>query len=209
MSYRISTLKHARRLQLELEENAIGIRSVNRDMTHGASLVLLRLIVKRGNSRRRGIYRQRVALKAEQVYLTAFQQPRIRRPMRRMTNYASFRFHRSVLEHKWTGLVGVTGEANLILSRRGAELPGQESAVRIVAISASNQPFVHSMMKGFGELWLDLVVASVAKHGLRDGEESAFHSGMVRRMTIDAAHIVLEVFRAKKVGVLFAEFVAA
>lgn len=71
MSYRISTLKHARRLQLELEENAIGIRSVNRDMTHGASLVLLRLIVKRGNSRRRGIYRQRVALKAEQVYLTA------------------------------------------------------------------------------------------------------------------------------------------
>ena len=129
--------------------------------------------------------------------------------MRCMTNYASFGFHRGVLEHKRTSLVGVTGEANLILSSRGAELPCQKSAMRIVAISASNQPFVDSMMKRLGELWLDLVVASVAEHGLRDGEESAFHSGMVRRMTIDATHIVFEVFRAKEVGVFFAEFVAA
>lgn len=129
--------------------------------------------------------------------------------MRCVTNYTTFRLDRGVLEYKRTSLVGMTGEAHLILSSRGAELPRKESAVRIVAISASNESFVDSMMKRLGELWLDLVVASVAKHGLRDGEEGAFHSGMMRRMTIDTAHIVLEVFRAKKVGVFFAEFVAA
>lgn len=127
--------------------------------------------------------------------------------MRCVTNYTTFRLDRRVLKHKGTSLVGMTGEADLILSSRGAKLPRQKSPVRIVAISASNQPFVDSMMKRLGELWLDLVVASVTKHGLRDGEKSAFHSGMMRRMTIDAAHIVLEVFRAKKVGVLFPEFV--
>ena len=52
-------------LRLELEENAIRIRAVNRDMTQGASLVLLRLIVERGNPRRCRIYRQRMTLKAQ------------------------------------------------------------------------------------------------------------------------------------------------
>lgn len=127
--------------------------------------------------------------------------------MRRMTNHASFRLHRGMLEHKRTGLIGMTGEADLILSSSGAELPRQKSAVRIVAISASNQSFVNSMMKRLGELWLDLVVASVAKHWLRCGQESPFHCGMMCRMTIDAAYIVLEMFRAKKVGVFFTEFV--
>src|SRR5215467_3427215 len=86
-------------LPSRLEEEMVSIRPVNGYVTHGAGLILLRLIVERRNCRSARINGEGVALKTEQVDVAATQQPRIGRSVRH-----------------------VAGEAELVLGRRGAEL---------------------------------------------------------------------------------------
>ena len=92
---------------------------MDRYMTHGASLVLLRLIVKRGNCRRGGINRERVAFKAEQVDVAAAQQPWIGRTMRRMAGHATFGLDWRMLKGEWAGFISVAIETELVLRSRG------------------------------------------------------------------------------------------
>src|SRR5690348_6275365 len=108
-----------------------------------------------------------------------------------MARNASLRLHGSMFKHERSGFIGVTSEADLILGCRSPELAGQEPAVRVVTITAADQPFIHTMVKGLGELRLYLGMAAVAEHGLRHREERTFHLGMMSRMAIDAADVVL------------------
>ena len=110
-----------------------------------------------------------------------------------MAGNASFRLHRSVLEDKRSGFIGVASEADLILGCGSAELTSKESAVRVVTIAAADQSFIHTMVKGLGELRLYLGMAAVAEHGLRHREERTFHLGMMSRMAVDTADVVLKV----------------
>src|SRR4051794_139421 len=80
--------------------------------------------------------------------------------------------------------------------------------MRIVAVAASQQSFVHAMMRGLGELRLHFPMTSVAQHGLRHDEERALDFRFMRRVAIDAAHVVLQMFGAQKICVFFAKFVA-
>jgi hypothetical protein len=88
-----------------------------------------------------------VAFQAKQIHIAAFQQSRIRGSMRRVARDAPFRLDWRVLEGKWTGLVRVAVEANDVLRGGGSQLPRQKAAVRVMAIAAFHQTFIHSVMK--------------------------------------------------------------
>ena len=98
-----------------------------------------------------------------------------------------------MLEDKRPGFIGVASEADLVLSCSSSQLASKESAMRIVAVTAGNQTFVYAMMEWFRELRLHFGVASVAKHRLRHRKERALHFGMMSRVAVDAANIVLQV----------------
>jgi len=129
--------------------------------------------------------------------------------MWRVADHASFSLHWSVFEDEGTRFVCVAAEANLVLGGGRAKLARQESTMRIMAIAASHKAFVHAMVNGFGELRLNFKMAAVAEHWLCHGQKSSFYFGMVRRMTVNAAYVVLQVLGAQKVCVLFSEFMAA
>lgn len=111
--------------------------------------------------------------------------------MRRVTGDAALGLHGSVFENEWTGFIGMTTEANLILRRGGAQLAREESAVRIVAVRARQQTFIHAMMNRLGKLRPYFKVASVTQHRLGHLQQSSFHFGMMSRVAVDTTDIVL------------------
>ncbi len=106
--------------------------------------------------------------------------------------------------HKRTGFFRVALDASHILGSRRAQLPGLESAMRIVAVAALHHSFVDAMMKGAIELLFGFQMAAIAKlWRLFLHQELAF-LGVVRRVAIDTANIVLQVRGSGKIGVFFA-----
>jgi len=79
-----------------------------------------------------------------------------------MANLAAFDLG-FVLVHEGSLLVGVALVTNLILADRRAKLVFLKSAVRIVAIVALHQSFIHTMMERARELGADVHVAAVAE----------------------------------------------
>ena len=59
------------------EENVARVRAVNRGVTKRTGLILDSLVVERGNGRRTRVDGKRMAFQAEQVDLTALEEPRI------------------------------------------------------------------------------------------------------------------------------------
>ena len=76
---------------------------------------------------------------------------------------ATFDFHDLMFKHERPALFGMAGVANGVLCGGCTHLFGGNGAVRIVAIVASDQAFVHAMMEGHGELRFLLRVAGIAK----------------------------------------------
>lgn len=72
--------------------------------------------------------------------------------------------------------------------------------MRIVAVCALNQPLFHLVMKGHGELWLDVAVALEAELGLLHLEQMLRRAGSMDGVAADAAHITLAVDRALEVS---------
>jgi len=116
--------------------------------------------------------------------------------MRCVANDTSFCLHRSMFEDKRSCLVGMAAEANLILSRSGSKLARQESAMGIMAIAARHKAFIHAMVYGLGELRLDFKMAAVTEHRLGHGQQRTFYFGMMRRMAVNAADVILQVLGA-------------
>ena len=181
---------------------------MNGRVAHRARLILLRLVVERGNSRRPGIRGKRVTFQTKEVYLRALQQSRIGGAVRRMAGRAAFYLHDLVFIHERSRFVRVTLETNLVLRSRSPQLPGQESAMRIVAIGALHQAFVHSMVEWPVELLVLVEMAAVAQRRLLSLEQEVFFFCMVRIVTIRTAYSVLQVYRPREVAVLLAILVA-
>jgi len=80
--------------------------------------------------------------------------------------------------------------------------------VLIVAVGALDQALVHAMMEGLGELGLDFRVARVAERRLAIHQQVLTLLGMVRRVTVNAAHVVEVVLGTSEVAMFFAVFVA-
>jgi len=108
-------------------------------VAHSARLVLGRLVVSRP---RRTLSREGMTLQAKQVNLTNAQVTWIRRAMRSVTTVATLRFDRYMFINKRACLFSVAFDTNGIAARHGTHLAQGGGAVSIVAIAASDQPFV-------------------------------------------------------------------
>jgi hypothetical protein len=108
-----------------------------------------------------------------------------------MAGFASFRLDRRVLEYERALLVRVAGVADFILSRRSAQLVSSDGAMRIVAIGALNEPFIHPMMEWHGELRLLLQMARIAKFRLGFRQQKIRFFAVVWRMARRAGNLIL------------------
>lgn len=73
--------------------------------------------------------------------------------------------------------------------------------MHIVAVGALNQPLFNLVVKGHGELWLDIAVALETKSGLRRFERLLRRAGSMDDMASHAAHIALAMGRALEMSV--------
>ena len=105
--------------------------------------------------------------------------------------------------HKRPRLLGMALETDCILRGRCPQLPALEAAVRIVAIAALHHAFIDPVMERTIELLLGLQMATVAKLRLLLLHQVLAFLGVVRRVTVDAAHVILQVRRAGKIAVFF------
>ena len=166
---------------------------MNGGVAHRAGLILLRLVVECGSCRRPGVRGKRVALEAQQVYLRALQQARIRGAVRHVARGATLDFHGFMFVNERPGLFRVAGETNQVLRTRGAQLPRLEPAVLIVAVRALHQSFVHAVMEGPVELLFLVEVTGVAKIRLLGLEQELAFFRLVRIVAIRATNAILEV----------------
>ena len=102
----------------------------------GASLVLIRLVMKRWRARRREIHGRRVALQAEAVHVVARQQARIRRSVREMAHGTALCLDGRMLVNPRPDRIDVTLGADRVLGRTLLQHLRLESAMRIVAVTA-------------------------------------------------------------------------
>ena len=140
---------------------------MNGRVTHRAGLILLGLVMERWSCGSRRIHRERVALQAEQVYVAALQEPRIRRTVGGMAGDAAFSLDGGMFPGEGTSLVRMAVEADHVLRGGGTQLVPHESTMLVVAVGATYQAFIHAMMKWLGEIRLNLKMAAVTKAGLR------------------------------------------
>src|ERR1700753_4345306 len=113
--------------------------------------------------------------------------------MRRVTGHAAFSLDRSMLESKWARFIRVAIKAELILCVGRPQLMRKETAVRVVAIAASDKPFIHLVVEWLGEIGFNVKMTGEAQLWLLDLQEPGLNFGRVNGMGVNAADIILEV----------------
>jgi len=91
--------------------------------------------------------------------------------------------------------------ADGILGRADAKLIWLKSAVGIMAIAASDQPFVHAVMEGLGKSGFDVRMAAITELGLRHLEQVVIRLGLVNAMATVAVYACFAVGRPLKIRV--------
>ena len=124
--------------------------------------------------------------------------------MGRVATHAAFNLDGSMLVNIWPGLVAVALEASRILRGRGPQRPIQEAAMGVVAVVTLHQSLVDSVPERAVELLLHFLMAAVAQLRRLLSHQELTLFCMVRRVAIDATHVVLEVGGARKITMLFA-----
>jgi len=114
-----------------------------------------------------------------------------------------------MFENERPVLVHVALVANGVLRCGKTHLLRQLRAVRAVTIRALHEPFIHSMVKGHGELRLLLKMAAVAKRWLRLRQQIFRGLGMVGGMASDTADVALVVHGIQSILVLDGRCVAS
>lgn len=172
-----------------------------------AGLVLVRLIVERRYSGSGEVHGSRVALQAQRVDIIARQQPRVWRSVRRMAPSASFGLdHRMRIDERACGL-RVALHANCVATRTAVQhsagplQSAHERAMRIMAIAALDQPFIHLVMERLSKCRLDIGVATIAELRLRHFEEALFAFRLMDTVAARAANLSLTVRRVRKIRV--------
>ena len=141
-------------------------------------------------------------------YDRAAQQPGVGRSMGIMTNFAAFHANWRMLIDKRSTLFHVALEAGLLVALhlfdhggpRGCAPGGCERSMRVVAIAAGHDTFVHAMLEGHGELGANIGVALVAQLRLHFRQQKFRSGGRVDRVAAGAHNIVLGVGRSADVG---------
>lgn len=128
--------------------------------------------------------------------------------MRCVATGATFLLHRNVLKNERSHGFGMAVGADRELAGRGAQLPSNKAAMRIVAIAAGNQTHIHAMPVWTIELGFLRRMTSVAQLRLLGFEQVIGLRGMMRRMAAQASDSILQVNGAHKVQVFQGAFVA-
>jgi hypothetical protein len=111
--------------------------------------------------------------------------------------------------YEWPALVDVAVIADLILSYGRAQLMRPLSAVRIMAVRALDEPFVHAMAKRHGELRPLLLMAPIAELRLRPHQQEFPGFRVMCRMARSAGDIISRMQRFDDVQLLGATRMAA
>lgn len=171
----------------------------------GAGLVLVRLIVERRYPRSGEVHRSRMALQAQRVDIIAGQQPRVWRSVWVVARCAALGLDHRMRVDERAGRLGMALRAYYVaagagVQHRGGFLQGAfERAVRIVAIAAGHQTFIHFVMKGLSERRLDVGVAAIAELWLRHFEKALFAFRLMDTVAAGAANLSLTVRRVRKI----------
>jgi hypothetical protein len=128
------------------KENTAGVGAMYLDMTSGAGLVLICLVMEGGRARSSEIHRGRVALQTERIHVAACQQPEVRGTMRKVAGSATFRLEWWMFIDKRTCCFGVAFRADSVLVRGSLEEFVVESTMWIVAVAAGQKAFVNLVM---------------------------------------------------------------
>ena len=116
--------------------------------------------------------------------------------MRRVATSTAFLFHRDVFECEGAHDFGMTVCANWKLPGCGSQLPTHETAMRIVAVAALDQPDIDTMAIGAAEFRFFLGMASITQQRLLIFEKVVRLGGMVGRMAGKTSDSIREVHRA-------------
>lgn len=134
-----------------------------------------------------------MTLQAQEVDLAYAKKAWIVRPVRRVATGAAFCFHGYVFIYKGSLLVGVTLRADRISAGSSSGLPQCGCAMNVVAVAAVDQAFVDAVVICLGEVRFSRGMTAVAELGLGPGQQVLRLFGVVRRMTIDAAYVIVVV----------------
>lgn len=88
-----------------------------------------------------------MALQAERIYIGHVQQAVIWGAMRRVADRTAFGFDRRMLVNKWAHFFHMALRANDVLISRRPKLFGLECAVRVMTVTAVQQPLIHLVME--------------------------------------------------------------
>src|SRR5271165_4012535 len=194
-------------LSLRGEKEAVRVRSVDCGVTQRAGLVFLRLIVESRSGRWSCIRVQRMATHAQEIHLVLLQHPRVGGAVGRMAHLAALDLG-FMLVNERPLLVGVALVTNFVLASHGAKLVPLKPPMRIVAVVALHESFIHAVVKGARELRPHVHVAAVAQLRRRFLQQKLGLFRMMWRMAIDAGHAALQVGRARVVALFVAALVA-
>lgn len=169
---------------------------MNLGVTHGACLILGRLVMKRGDVDGLTGDVSSVTTQAEEVDIIHRQQPRVGRAVGRVAIHTTLPgFHWGVFEDVRSHLVGMALGADGKLTGGCPQLTACQSAVGIVTVAALDQSRIDTMTIGAGELRLFGLVTTEAEFGLAGLQQEIDVSGFVRVVATCAREAVGQVFR--------------
>ena len=178
---------------------------MNLVMAHGAGLILGGLIVcwPAGTACRQ-LRRESVALQAEHVHRHDFQQARIRGTVRRVATAATLGFDWHVLVDEGTLLIGVALVTDGVSAGQGLQLANGGSPVRVMAVVALHQTFVHPVMERLGEIRFGGNMAAIAQLRLALNQQVLWLLGVMGRVAVEAADLAAGVGGLGKTRLLMA-----
>jgi len=188
-----------------LQEYVANVGAMNVRVAADTPRALRRLdVLRHGMQARPGVRRGQVALQADLIHIGLNQQLAIRSAVREVAEGATCSFDCRVHIDEGPGRRRVAFGAHHELPSGKGQYILSKSAVHIVAVGAVDQTLFNLVVKGHGELWLDVVVALKAKLGLLHIEQMFRRAGRMGGVATDAANIASAVGRALKVCVLAA-----
>lgn len=145
-----------------------------------------------------------VAFQAHGEYDGPPKQPRIGRAVRRVTGLAAFHAHGRMLEREWSAFIGMALQTSLFIHQLLTDHRGPRRhaprrrgrAMRIMAIAASHESFIHAVLERHGELRADIGMAAVTELRLAFRQQEFGRSRFVDGVALRAADVVQRVNRA-------------
>jgi hypothetical protein len=128
-------------------------------------------------------------LQTKHVHEVHVEKSRIGGTVRCMATAAAFSLHRNMFVDEGPLLVDMALVADCVATGEGPHLTQSGCPMRIMAVIALHQPFIHSVVIRFGKVCLGRSMASVAQLRLALDQQVLLFLGMMRRVAIDTSNV--------------------